>query len=100
MESNQQKRESNPGVTLKRVNNTSPTRKSPQRNRDRSDSDSTPHRRQRSTSRYTLCRVRPSHKMNIFQEEDMFEEVRLKFTTNFSEDNRKIKSLTEQSKRA
>ena len=62
-------------MTLNRVNNPTLTRKSPQRNRDRSDSDSTAHRRL--TSRETLCRVKPttSNMLNIFQEEDMFEEV-------------------------
>ena len=65
-------------MTVNRVNNSSPTRISPQRNRDRSDSDSTPHRRQRSMSRETLCRVKPtrSNRVNIFHEEDMFEDFR------------------------
>ena len=74
-----QRRESTPGVTLNRVNNPSQRRRSPLRNRYRSISDSTPHRRQSSTSRETLYRVKPmtSTWMNIFQDEDLFEEVRL-----------------------
>ena len=79
VERNKQNRKSTPGVTLKRVNHPSLSRRSPQRNRDRSDSDSTPHRRQRSMSGETLCRVKPTTLtiVNIFQDEDLFEEVRL-----------------------
>ena len=48
-------------------------------NRDRSESDLTPHRSDRPASREPLCRVSPltSTRVNIFQDEDLFEEVRL-----------------------
>ena len=60
-ERNQRKRDSTPGVTLKRVNNDTPTRNSPQRGRQRSDSDKTPFKRQRSSSRETFCKSSAEH---------------------------------------
>ena len=66
-------------MKLNRVNNPFPQSRSPQRNRDRSESNSIPHRKDRSASRETLCRVRPLTPIRVkaFQDQDLFEVVLL-----------------------
>ena len=78
---NLRKRESTPGVSLKRVTNNSPARKSPRR--QRSGSDSTP--LSRSPSCKTMHRVKVNTPANKFQEEpDMFNDNKIETQRTFN----------------
>ena len=61
-----------------------PLQATQERGKQKSDSDTILLRRQRSSSRETLCRVRANKPANLFQEEpDMFESIKLNLQKTF-----------------